>query len=177
MHHASDRFDSWQHECYKTPDALTLEAYLKLYRKCEDWARRKRLDADSNNVNQEIGGVDGGNEEESQYNNVEGDYDEYGNWWSSDGDLWPADPTNGGEANEVTKGKGKGKGTGPQCYACGGWGHLGRDCPNRGAAKGAGGGKGAYKGGGTGGKGYGGGGKGGYHGGGYKRLPRRLEPE
>ena len=55
MGHASDLFDSWQHERYKTPDALNLDAYQKLYRKCEDWARRKRLDADSSNANQEIG--------------------------------------------------------------------------------------------------------------------------
>ena len=67
MGHASDWFDSWQHDCYKTPDALTQDAYQKLYRKCEDWARRKRLDADSSYVNQEIGGVDGGGEEEGPY--------------------------------------------------------------------------------------------------------------
>ena len=168
MGHASDWFDSWQHDCYKTPDALTYEAYQKLYRKCEDWARRKRLDADSNNVNQEIGGVDDDGENEDPFADVEGDFDEYGNWGSNDGDFWPADPANGGETNEVTKGKGKGKGNGPQCYNCGGWGHIGRNCPNRGAGKGAGGGKGGYKGGGTGGKGYGGGGKGAYQGGGYK---------
>ena len=54
--HASDWFDSWQNECYKTPDALNMGAYQKRYRKCEDWARRKRLDADSNAINQEIGG-------------------------------------------------------------------------------------------------------------------------
>ena len=138
MGHASDWFDSWQHECYKTPDALNSEAYQKLYRKCEDWAGRKRLDADSTNVHQEIGGVDGG-EEEDPYGNVDGDYDDYGNWWSTEGDFWPADVTIGGEANEVTKGKGRG--SGPQCYQCGGWGHIGRNCPNEGAAKGAGGGK------------------------------------
>ena len=52
MGHASDWFDSWQNECYKTPDALTLEAHQKFYRKREDWARRKRLDADTNAVAQ-----------------------------------------------------------------------------------------------------------------------------
>ena len=150
MHHASDWFDSWQHDCYKTPDALTLEAYLKLYRKCEDWARRKRLEADSNNVNQEISQVDGKGEEEDPYANEPGEYDEYGNWWNHDGDCWPANAA--GEANEVTKGKGKGGG--PQCYQCGGWGHLGRNCPNKGAGKGQGGGEGGYMGGGAGGKGY-----------------------
>ena len=108
MGHASDWFDSWQNECYKTPDALNLEAYQKLYRKCEDWARRKRLDADSTNVHQEIGGVDGQDEEDNQ----DGYYDEYGNWWNSDGDFYPADPNRTGEANEVNKGKGKG-GIGP----------------------------------------------------------------
>ena len=29
MHHASDSFDGWQSECYKTPDSLNLEAYQK----------------------------------------------------------------------------------------------------------------------------------------------------
>ena len=139
MHHASDWFDSWQHDCYQTPDALTHEAYLKLYRKCEDWARRKRLDADSTNANQEISGVDGSSEEEDPYANVEGDFDEHGNWWSNDGDFWPVDAANGGEANEITKGKGKG--VVPQCYQCGGWGRIGRNCPNKGAGKGQGGGK------------------------------------
>ena len=32
MGHASDWFDSWQNECYKTQHALYLEAYHKLYR-------------------------------------------------------------------------------------------------------------------------------------------------
>ena len=44
MGHASDWFDSWQHDCYKTPDALNLETYHKLYRKCEYWASRRRLE-------------------------------------------------------------------------------------------------------------------------------------
>ena len=61
---------------WRTPQ-FNLEAYQKLYRKCEDWARRRRLDADSNVINQEIGGVDGeGGEEQDE----EGGYDEYGNW-------------------------------------------------------------------------------------------------
>ena len=59
MHHASEWFDSWQAECYKTPDALTIDPYQKLYQKCEDWAREKRLDADAHNVNIEISGVGG----------------------------------------------------------------------------------------------------------------------
>ena len=56
MHRASDWFDSWQAECYKTPDSLNLEAYQKLCRRCEDWARKKRMDADAHAVNQETGG-------------------------------------------------------------------------------------------------------------------------
>ena len=156
MSHASDWFNSWENECFKTPDALNMETYLKLYRKCEDWARRKRLDADSHGVNQEIGGVDGGGEED----NLPGWYDEQGNWWKSDGDFYPADPDPTVEANEVNRGKGKGGGGGPQCYQCGGWGHIGRNCPNKGAGKSKGGGKGG------GGKSYQGnqGGKGGYKG-------------
>ena len=62
MHRASDWFDSWQTECYETPGALNLEAYQTLYRRCEDWARKKRLDADANAADQEIGGVDAGGE-------------------------------------------------------------------------------------------------------------------
>ena len=80
MHHANDWFDSWQAECYKTPDSLNMEAYLKLYRKCEDWARKKRLDADTRAVNQEIGGVDKGGEEGGEH---EGYYDGDGNWWDT----------------------------------------------------------------------------------------------
>ena len=53
MHRANDWFDSWQAECYTTPDSLNMDAYLKLYRKCEDWARKKRLDADTQAGNQE----------------------------------------------------------------------------------------------------------------------------
>ena len=117
----------------------------------------KAADEDAVEITEEDG------EEEDPYANVEGDFDEYGNWWSNDGDFWPVEVTGAGDTNEVSKGKGKG--AGPQCYSCGGWGHIGRNCPNRGAGKGAGGGKGGYKGGGTGGKGYGGGGKGGYQGG------------
>ena len=126
MHHANDWFDSWQAECYKTPDSLNMDAYLKLYRKCEDWARKKRLDADAQAVNQEIGGVDRGGEGGGE---DEGYYDDDGNWWDWQGNCWP---TEGGEeqggADEVTKGRGKGYG--PQCYRCWGYGHLARNCPN-----------------------------------------------
>ena len=86
--------------------------------------------------------LNGNGEEEESHANVDGDFDEYGNWWSNDGDFWPAEVTGAGDTNEVSKGKGKG--AGPQCYSCGGWGHIGRNCPNRGAGKGAGGGKGGY---------------------------------
>ena len=91
--------------------------------------------------------MDGNGEEEDLYANEKGDYDEYGNWWSVDGDFWPASVTDAGGANEVTKGKGKG--AGPQCYRCFGWGHIGRNCPNKGARKGQGGGKGGCRGGGN----------------------------
>ena len=67
MHHASEWFDSWQAECYKTPDALTIDSYQKLYQKCEDWARKKRLDADAHNVNMDISGVDGGKSSEEDF--------------------------------------------------------------------------------------------------------------
>ena len=62
------------------------------------------------NVHQEIGGVDGSGEEEDPYINEQGDYDEYGNWWNSDGDFYPAESNVTGEANEVTRGKAKAPG-------------------------------------------------------------------
>ena len=137
MGHANDWFDSWQNECHKTPDASNAEAYQKLCRKCEDWACKERLDADSNAVNQDIGGVDdggGGEQDDEAY------YDECGNWRDDVGNHWPADFDDAGDTNEISKGKGKG--AGPQCYQCGGWGHIGRNCPSKGAVNGTGGGKG-----------------------------------
>ena len=144
MHHASEWFDSWQSECYKTPDALTIDSYQKLYQKCEDWARKKRLDADAHHVNMDISGVDGSNGSQED----DGYYDEEGNWWDYDGNCWPVNVE--GDTNEVSKGKGKG--WGPQCYNCYGYGHLGRDCPNKLNTKGKGGGKGGKSGGKNGGK-------------------------
>ena len=96
MHHASEWFDSWQSECYKTPDALTIDSYQKLYQKCEDWARKKRLGADAHNVNMEISGVDGSKSSEED----DGYFDENGNWWDYDGNCWPVNVE--GEANEVS---------------------------------------------------------------------------
>ena len=53
-----------------------MEAYQKLYWRCEDWARKKRLDADTQAVNQDIGGVDKGGEGQEE---DEGYYDDDGN--------------------------------------------------------------------------------------------------
>ena len=41
MGHASDWFDSWQNECYKTPGASNQESYQQLNRIREFWARQK----------------------------------------------------------------------------------------------------------------------------------------
>ena len=46
---ARDWFDEWHQDLIKTPDALTQDTYNKLYIKCEEWARRKKLDHDTKN--------------------------------------------------------------------------------------------------------------------------------
>merc|ERR1711972_923160 len=99
----------------------------------------------------DVGGIDNGDTNKEWDNNNEGYYDDEGNWWE-----WTT------EVNEV--GKGKGKGVTPQCYRCGGWGHLAKDCATRGNFKGKGGAKGDNKGG----KGYQAGAKGYQKGGGYQ---------
>ena len=48
MVHAEDWFDEWQQGFYSTPDGLSHESYQKLYAKCEDWARKKKLYDDTN---------------------------------------------------------------------------------------------------------------------------------
>ena len=49
MIHANDWFDEWQQACWRTPDALNIDPFQKLYAKREDWARKKRLDSDTKN--------------------------------------------------------------------------------------------------------------------------------
>ena len=49
MVHANDWFDEWQQSCYRSPDAPDVDTYQKLYVKCEDWARKKKLDSDTKN--------------------------------------------------------------------------------------------------------------------------------
>eukprot|EP00959_Pyramimonas_sp_CCMP1952_P115856 2422229-Pyramimonas_sp.AAC.1 len=49
MVHANDWFDEWQQACWRTPDALDIDSFQKLYSKCEDWARTKKLDSDTEN--------------------------------------------------------------------------------------------------------------------------------
>eukprot|EP00959_Pyramimonas_sp_CCMP1952_P377316 7902967-Pyramimonas_sp.AAC.1 len=36
--HANDWFDEWQQACWRTPGALNVDSFQKLYSKCEDWA-------------------------------------------------------------------------------------------------------------------------------------------
>ena len=43
MSHAGDWFEERHQDHFKTPESLTQENYQKLYVKCEDWARKKRL--------------------------------------------------------------------------------------------------------------------------------------
>ena len=181
MTHAGDWFEGWHQENFKTPDSLTMENYQKLYVKCEDWARKKRLESDTQgNAAMEIGGIEG--EKDKAWDNqnvweVEGYVDDDGNWWSdAQWNSWEYDqePGEGEDVNAVGKGKGKGKGV--KCYSCGFFGHIAANC-RRGKGKGKGNaknggrvtygqytkgksyGKGNY---GKGGKGQGSGGKGGY---------------
>ena len=61
MCHATEWFDAWQAECYRTPDLLSEATYQKLFAKCEDWARKKRLEVDTkDNDAMDVGGVDQG---------------------------------------------------------------------------------------------------------------------
>ena len=98
MHHASEWFDAWQSECYRTPDLLSETTYQRLFAKCEDWARKKRLEVDTkDNDAMDVGGVDQGAEEGGwPANEEDGYYDDEGNWWE-----WTT------EVSEVGKGKGK----------------------------------------------------------------------
>ena len=106
-------------ECFKNnaPEMRTIDNFHKLYTKCEDWARKKRLDLDTKDHNSmDIGGVDDNESTECprDENFDDGYYDSDGNWWS-----W-----SGGYVNEVSNGKGRGKGSGPPLLSLRGpWPH------------------------------------------------------
>ena len=104
--HASDWFDNKQRECYKTLDDLAPEACHNMYQQCEVWEREMRFGADANVVNQDIGGVDGG--EGGSYDE-EGYYHDRGYWWNTDCDCWPAESNGNGDTNGVNKGSGRKK--------------------------------------------------------------------
>ena len=71
MTHAGEWFEGWHQDTFKTPDSVTQENYQKLYVKCEDWARKKRLDADTQgNAAMDIGGVEGVNEKSQHVPNI-----------------------------------------------------------------------------------------------------------
>ena len=87
MIHAEDWFDEWQQGFYSTPDGLTPETYQKLYAKCEDWARKKKLYDDTKNSDamdlSNVNGTEGGNDQSNAaWNswNVGGWVDEDGNF-------------------------------------------------------------------------------------------------
>merc|ERR1712086_629054 len=114
MTHAGEWFEGWHQDIFKTPDSLTLENYQKLYIKCEDWARKKRLESDTQgNSSMDIGGVDGekGEKENNWTPNVwevEGYVDDDGNWWSEEQwSIWEyeQDPSDSEDVNAVGKGK------------------------------------------------------------------------
>ena len=122
MVHANNWFDEWQQACYKTPDALTDETYAKLFGKCEEWARKKKLESDTKNKDaMDIGNV-GGSEEQYQQeweSDVKGWVDDNGIFWSEDytwyhdvNETSYADETYEEAANVDAVGKAKGKGKG-----------------------------------------------------------------
>ena len=114
--HAGDWFEDWDQDNFKTPDWLSQYNYQKLYVKCEDWARKKRLESDTQgNAAMEIGGFDGENEKTwtgSSVWEVEGYVDDDGNWWSEEQwNQWEYEQASedAEDVNAVNKGKGKGK--------------------------------------------------------------------
>ena len=86
MTHANDWFDEWQQGFYCTPDGLNIDAYQKLRTKCGDWARRKELDADTENkVSMDVGGF---NEAGSESPRELGGWGAAG-WAGEEGCWWP----------------------------------------------------------------------------------------
>eukprot|EP00959_Pyramimonas_sp_CCMP1952_P461238 9481258-Pyramimonas_sp.AAC.3 len=139
MVHANDWFDEWQQGCYRTPDWLNIDTFQKLYSKCEDGARKKKLDSDAKNKDaMDIGQVYGVHSSTSW--EATGWIDEEGNWWPDDGNWWnevDGEPQDQEEIDAVNKGKDKG--LGPKCYKCGEFGHLARNCKKPWKGKGKGG--------------------------------------
>ena len=57
MHHAGDWFDGWKDEIFKgsAPEYMTYDNRAKLYARCEEWAKKKRLDGEKDAVAMDIG--------------------------------------------------------------------------------------------------------------------------
>ena len=147
MEHARDWFDEWQQSIYATPADLNDDKYAKLYSKCEDWARKKKLDDDTKHNNSMDVGFSGSNEHEEEWDQL-GWVDEEGNWWPDE--EWNDGYQQEEDVDAVNKGKGKGK-SNVKCFNCGAFGHMSRDCkkPRKGKGKGGNtggkGGKGVYR--------------------------------
>ena len=88
MSRAGDWFAGWRQDCLKTSDSLTRENYQKPYMKREGWARKKRLDADTQgNIAMGIGGVEPVNDDVWQGEqdwNTAGYVDDDGQWRSDE---------------------------------------------------------------------------------------------
>ena len=134
MVRADDWFDEWQQGFYSTPDGLSHETYQKLYAKCEDWARKKKLYDDTKNSDaMDLSNVNAGYNSDDSTNaswNVSGWVDDDGYFYPDNG-SGSADWIGGGEGDDyeqevdpVNKGKGKG----PKCFNCDEYGRIAANC-------------------------------------------------
>jgi len=139
---AKDNFEQWEEELKDDNE----DNWKKLLGKVQDYATRRRLDANYAKTNGDP--LDITEVNDNWGNQDEWGYEEWGNQWDSGG-YGSFDAIGKGFKGKGFKGKGKGgykgKGKGKsmgfdgQCYTCGEHGHSARFCPHgNGKAKGKG---------------------------------------